>query len=311
MGDSDVDLLFCMGGNFISATPDTLATARAIRNVELTVQVSTKLNRSHLVTGKTALILPCLGRTEIDIQNDIVQFVSVENSMGIVHTSTGGLQPASPQLKSEPWIVAQLAEKVIGSGKIDWLKMAANYDGIRDLMSNALTGFENYNTRVRAPNGFALPNPPRDSQSFNTPDGKAHFLVNPLPDISIDDDKYVMMTIRSHDQYNTTIYGLDDRYRGIKGNRRIIMMNAQDMVDRGWKTRHYVDITSHFEGETRTADGWQLVAFDIPRGNIATYFPEANVLIPLNSTADKSNTPTSKWVICSLSEPGKLLGEEE
>ena len=311
MGDSDVDLLFCMGGNFISATPDTLATARAIRNVELTVQVSTKLNRSHLVTGKTALILPCLGRTEIDIQNDIGQFVSVENSMGIVHTSTGGLQPASPQLKSEPWIVAQLAEKVIGSGKIDWLKMAANYDGIRDLMSNALAGFENYNTRVRTLNGFALPNPPRDSQSFNTPDGKAHFVVNPLPDISIDDDKYVMMTIRSHDQYNTTIYGLDDRYRGIKGNRRVIMMNAQDMVDRGWKTRHYVDITSHFEGETRTADGWQLVAFDIPRGNIATYFPEANVLIPLNSTADKSNTPTSKWVICSLSEPGKLLGEEE
>ena len=311
MRNGEVDLLICMGGNFISATPDTIATAEGIQNIELTVQVSTKLNRSHLVTGKTALILPCLGRTERDIQDGIEQFVSVENSMGIVHTSTGRLTPAGPDLKSEPWIVGEIAEKVLGSAIVPWKELASNYDKIRDLMASALSGFEDYNNRVRSPNGFALPNLPRDSRSFDTPDGKAHFMVNPLPDVSVDQGKYVMMTIRSHDQYNTTIYGLDDRYRGIKGNRRVIMMNALDMTDRGWKTRHFVDIKSHFEGEIRTSNGWQVVAFDIPRGNIATYFPEANVLIPLDSTAEKSNTPTSKWVICSLTEPGVSLGEEE
>jgi len=310
MRKGDVDLFMCMGGNFISATPDTEYTAEAISKVGLTVQVSTKLNRSHLVTGDEALILPCLGRTEIDIQNSVEQFVTVENSMGIVHTSKGGLKPASMNLRSEPWIVASLASVTLEDDR-NWMDLVNDYDKIRNLMSKALAGFENYNERVRSENGFALPNPPRDSRSFNTPDKKAHFISHQLPDVKIDEDKYVMMTIRSHDQYNTTIYDLHDRYRGIHGNRRIILMNANDMVDRGWKTRHIVDIVSHFNSEERRSDGWQVVAYDIPRGNIATYFPEANVLVPLDSTAHKSNTPTSKWIVCSLLEPGLSSSEEE
>ena len=310
MREGNVDVFFCMGGNFISATPDTLTTAEGLNNVKLTVQVSTKLNRSHLVTGETALILPCLGRTEIDLQDGKEQFVTVENSMGIVHTSQGGLSPASKNLRSEPWIVSSLASKTLDDAR-DWMSLSNDYDKIRDLMANALFGFENYNERVRSENGFALPNPPRDNREFSTPDKKAHFISHELPDVSIDEEKYVMMTIRSHDQYNTTIYDLHDRYRGIHGNRRIILMNANDMIDRGWKTRHIVDIVSHFEGETRRSDGWQVVAYDIPRRNIATYFPESNVLVPLNSTAHRSNTPTSKWIVCSLLEPGQASSEEE
>ena len=310
MNAGNVDLFFCMGGNFISATPDTEATAKGINRTKLTVQVSTKLNRSHLVTGETALILPCLGRTEIDVQASGKQFVTVENSMGVVHTSNGGLKPASNHLRSEPWIVASLASRVLDDER-NWMDLAGNYDLIRDLMSQALAGFDDYNERVRTPNGFYLPNPPRDSRTFKTDNGKANFISHPLPDVSIDDDKFVMMTIRSHDQYNTTIYDLHDRYRGVHGNRRIVLMNASDMIDRGWKSRHLVDIVSHFEDGERRSGGWQLIAYDIPRGNIATYFPEANVLVPLNSTADKSNTPTSKWIICSLHEPGQYLQEEE
>ena len=310
MGAGDVDLFFCMGGNFISATPDTLATAEAINRVKLTVQVSTKLNRSHLVTGETALILPCLGRTELDIQHSGTQFVTVENSMGIVHTSKGNLKPASKYLRSEPWIVASIANASLDDTR-DWMELVNNYDNVRSLMSKALSGFEDYNDRVRNPHGFALPNPPRDTRSFSTPDKKAHFIAHDLPDVSVPDGKYVMMTIRSHDQYNTTIYDLHDRYRGIHGNRRVILMNATDMVKRGWKTRRIVDIVSHFNGEERRSDGWQVIAYDIPKGNIATYFPEANVLVPLHSTADKSNTPTSKWIICRLLDPGQRLFEEE
>ncbi len=310
MRSGAVDLFFCMGGNFISATPDTEATAEGLNKVKLTVQVSTKLNRSHLVTGETALILPCLGRTEVDIQPSGEQFVTVENSMGVVHTSQGGLKPASSHLRSEPWIVANLASTVLGD-KRDWMALVENYDLIRDLMSEALAGFDDYNERVRTPNGFYLPNPPRDSRTFNTANSKANFITHALPVVSIDDDKFVMMTIRSHDQYNTTIYDLHDRYRGVHGNRRIVLMNANDMIDRGWKSRHIVDIVSHFEDGERRSDGWQLVAYDIPRGNIATYFPEANSLVPLDSTADKSNTPTSKWIICSLHEPGQHIQEEE
>ena len=310
MQKGDVNLFFCMGGNFISATPDTLATAKGLRNVKLTVQVSTKLNRSHLVTGDTALILPCLGRTELDVQSSGNQFVTVENSMGIVHTSVGGLSPASKNLRSEPWIVSSMATAALNDDR-DWMELSSDYDNIRTLMSKALAGFDDYNERVRSPNGFALPNPPRDSRSFNTPDGKAQFVSHELPDVGITKDRFIMMTIRSHDQYNTTIYDLHDRYRGIHGNRRVVLMNANDMADRGWKSRHIVDIVSHFEGKERRSDGWQLVAYDIPKGNIATYFPEANVLVPLESTADKSNTPTSKWIECSLLEPGMSSSEEE
>jgi molybdopterin-dependent oxidoreductase alpha subunit len=312
MKDRKVGVFFCMGGNFLSATPDTHATAKGLRTVGLTIQVSTKLNRSHLVTGKTALILPCLGRTERDVQSSGNQFVTVENSMGVVHTSTGTLKPASPTLLSEPDIVARLAQASLKTLHLDWKGLVGNYDGIRDLMEKSLHGFDEYNARVRQENGFALPNPPRDTRSFATKDGKAHFTVHPLPDVSLDEDKYVMMTIRSHDQYNTTIYDVHDRYRGIHGNRRVVMMNASDMAERGWKNRHVVQLTSHFQGETRTSGQWQLVAYDIPRGNIATYFPESNSLVPLNSTAAESNTPTSKWVIVSIdSHHTQHSGHEE
>lgn len=308
MRDGAVDVFFCMGGNFISATPDTMATAEGLRKVGLTVQVSTKLNRSHLVTGKKALILPCLGRTELDVQGTGPQFVSVENSMGIVHRSTGSLPPASSHLRSEPWIVAQLSQHLFTNSPIDWSGMVEDYDMIRNLMEKSLSGFEDYNKRVRLENGFMLPNPPRDSRTFDTPSGRAHFTTHDLPDVRIDDEQFIMMTIRSHDQYNTTIYDVHDRYRGVSGNRRIVLMNALDMAERGWKNRQMVSITSHFEGETRTADGWQLVAYEIPRKNIATYFPEANILVPLRSTAKDSNTPTSKWIKVTLAD---FHGDEE
>ncbi|MCH1539873.1 MAG: FdhF/YdeP family oxidoreductase [Candidatus Poseidonia sp.] len=311
MERGDVDVFFCMGGNFISATPDTLRTAEAMRRVELTVQVSTKLNRSHLVTGKEAIILPCLGRTELDQQSTGMQFVTVENSMGIVHRSEGRLTPASPTLRSEPSIVSQLSHELFGSEEFDWKGMSSNYDFIRDLMENSLDGFDQYNERVRHENGFALPNPPRDSQSFATVDGKAHFTTHSLPDISVPKQHYVMMTLRSHDQYNTTIYGLHDRYRGVHGHRRVLFMNAEDMVERGWKAKDSVDITSHYQNQKRRSETWLLVPYEIPKGNIAAYFPEANTLVPLDSTADLSNTPTSKWIVCTLDAPKSSTGEEE
>ena len=299
MRDGNVDVFFCMGGNFLSATPDTDVTAKALEQIGLTIQVSTKLNRSHLVTGKTAIILPCLGRTEIDIQESGLQFVTVENSMGIVHRSQGGLKPASGHLRSEPWIVAQLASKC-ELEQLDWISLVSNYDNIRDLMSKSLNGFDDYNNRVREPSGFALPNPPRDSRSFNTATGKAQFTTHELPDVSLGDGNFVMMTLRSHDQYNTTIYDLHDRYRGIHGNRRVVLMNKEDMAERGWKKKQKVSLVSHFNGEQRKADDWVLVPYEIPRGNLATYFPEANCLVPLDSTAKISNTPTSKWIEVSV-----------
>ena len=310
MDSGEVGVFFCMGGNFISATPDTRFTANALSKVDLVVQVSTKLNRSHAVTGKEALILPCLGRTELDVQNSGEQFVSVENSMGIVHMSRGNLKPASKSLKSEPWIVANLADKTLDDSPIAWIDLIDSYDNIRDLMAESLYGFEDYNSRVRDGNGFYLPNPPRDSRTFETNDGKAHFTTHGLPSLDVESDQYVMMTLRSHDQYNTTIYGLDDRYRGIKGNRRILMMNSNDMLDRNWKTRQMIDITSHFESETRVSKNWLVIPYEIPSGNIAAYFPEANELVPLNSTAELSNTPTSKWIVCSLGESNNSDEEE-
>ena len=308
---SDIDFFFCMGGNFLSATPDTDVTARGLSKIPLTVQVSTKLNRSHLVTGETAIILPCLGRTELDVQGGVKQFVTVENSMGVVHRSQGGLQPASTSLRSEPWIVAELAESTLGIEHLEWRVLGQDYSKIRDLMEQSLFGFDQYNERVNSSNGFELPNPPRDSQSFSTQDGKAHFTAHDLPNLEVDDDQYVMMTLRSHDQYNTTIYGLSDRYRGVKGNRRVVFMNATDMVERGWKARTKVNITSHFKGEKRHSENWLIVPYDIPSGNIATYFPEANSLVPLHSTAEQSNTPTSKWIVCSMSTSDTIRGEEE
>ena len=310
MEQGNVDVFISMGGNFLSATPDTRRTASGLRNVGLTVQISTKLNRSHLITGKTAIILPVLGRTEIDIQESGEQFVTVENSMGVVHRSKGNMKPVSTNLISEPFLVAQLGLRLCPD-VLPWREYMRNYDNIRDLMERSLHGFDDYNHRVRAPNGFLLPNPPRDSCEFDTDSGKASFSVHSLPDVKVESNHFVLMTIRSHDQYNTTIYGLHDRYRGVHGNRRIVFMNALDMSERNLKTRGIVHMKSHFNGTIRESNNWIVVPYEIPRGNLAAYFPEANELVPLDSTAHISNTPTSKWIEVSLSTSEASILEEE
>ena len=309
MEKGDVDVFICMGGNFLSATPDTKRTAKAIKKINLTVQISTKLNRSHLITGETALILPVLGRTEIDLQNSKKQFVTVENSMGVVHRSEGKLAPTSQSLMSEPAIVSELGHRLVPSN-LPWKALSNDYDTIRDLMSVSLQGFEEYNERVRQENGFLLSNRPRDDLKFETPSGKAVFSINPLSDVSVKENQFVLMTMRSHDQYNTTIYGLHDRYRGIHGNRRVVLMNALDMAQHGLKTRDIIDLESHFQGTTRQSKNWIVIAYDIPKGNMAAYFPEANELVPLDSVADKSNTPTSKWIVVTMSNSNDKSEEE-
>jgi molybdopterin-dependent oxidoreductase alpha subunit len=304
MRDGRVKVFFALGGNFLSATPDTAATAAALKNCRLTAHVSIKLNRSHLVTGRTALILPCLGRTERDVQNGREQFVTTENSMGVVQTSRGSLDPASPHLLSEVAIVARLAAATLGSVfAVPWSDLAADYDRIRDRIARVIPGFENYNERVRKPGGFYLPNGPREG-AFPTPTGKARFTAHPLYELRVEADQLVMMTIRTHDQFNTTVYGLEDRYRGISNERRVVLMNAADLRSRGLSTGDVVDLTSHFRGETRVAPKFLAVEYDIPPGCSATYFPETNVLVPLDSTADGSNTPTSKFVAITVNRHG-------
>lgn len=290
-------VFFAMGGNFVSATPDTEYTAEALRNTRLTVHVSTKLNRSHLVTGKQALILPCLGRTEVDRQASGPQFVSTENSMGVVEMSRGRTAPASDQLLSEPAIVCRLAKATLGSrSKQDWDGYCADYDRIRDAIAKSIPGFEDYNRRVREAGGFYLPNQPRAGDFSNTPTKKANFTVHPLADHALGKNELVMTTVRSHDQFNTTIYGMDDHYRGIHNGRRVVLMNRQDMKQRAVRKGDVVDLLSNYGGVERWARKFVVVPYNIPRGNCATYFPEANVLVPITETADKSNTPVSKFV---------------
>ena len=294
-----------MGGNFLSAMSDTKITANALRNCNLTVQISTKPNRSHLVTGKKALILPCLGRTEIDQTTEGIQFVSVENSMGIVHSSQGNSKPISSSLKSEIAIVTGIAlalEKKISRNKINWQFLSNNYDNIRNLIASCIGGFENYNSLVRKDGGFYLPNNPRDNLSFDTKSGKAEFISHKITSKKVNSNEFLMMTIRSHDQYNTTIYGLNDRYRGISNGRRIIFMNPEDISKNNLEKFQLVDITSHFNGKKRFSEKWFVVPYDIPQNNVATYFPESNSLIPLESVADKSNTPTSKSVVVTINK---------
>ena len=292
-----------MGGNFLSAMSDTNATARALQNCELTAHVSTKPNRSHLVTGKTALILPCLGRSESDSTGQGGQFVTVENSMGVVHMSIGKAKPASTHLLSEPEIVASIGQRLqenLANTRIRWLDWIEDYDNIRDEIESVIPGFESYNRKSRQNGGFYLPNSPRDFRKFDTDSGKANFISNQLSSFRTEDGKFVMMTIRSHDQYNTTIYGLDDRYRGVKGGRRIVLVNKNDMANNNWTELQEVNISSHFEGNVITSKRWYVVPYEIPPGNVATYFPESNELIPLDSVADWSNTPTSKSVLVSI-----------
>jgi molybdopterin-dependent oxidoreductase alpha subunit len=300
MHDGRAKVFFALGGNFLSATPDTEYTADALRACRLTVQVSTKLNRGHLITGRRALILPCLGRTETDMQAGGAQFVTTENSMAVVQASRGFLAPASPQLLSEPAVVARLARAALGPGTtIDWEGLVADYDRIRDLIERVIPGFENYNQRVRRPGGFHLPNAARE-RIFRTPDKKARFTVHDLPAHGLKPDQFLMMTIRSHDQFNTSIYGLDDRYRGIRNGRRVVLLNRDDLEMAGMTAGQTVDLISHFEGEERVARHFTVVPYDIPRRCAATYFPEANVLVPLRSVAEKSNTPASKSVVITI-----------
>jgi molybdopterin-dependent oxidoreductase alpha subunit len=300
MHEGRARVFFAMGGNFLSATPDTEFTADALRSCRLTAHVSTKLNRAHLITGKQALILPCLGRTEVDVQETGAQFVTMENSMGIVHSSRGMLEPASVHLLSEPAIVARLAEAVLGNrSRIDWRWYVADYDRIRDAIMRCIPGFDDYNRRVREPAGFYLPNAARDGV-FKTKTGRANFTVHELPRHDLQPGQFMMMTIRSHDQFNTSIYGLDDRYRGIYNGRRVVLLNGEDIAEAGLKEGQTVDLISHFEGEERTARRFVVVPFSIPRRCAATYFPETNVLVPVRSVAEKSNTPASKSIVISI-----------
>jgi molybdopterin-dependent oxidoreductase alpha subunit len=306
MHEGKVGVFFALGGNFLSATPDTEYTADALRRTRLTAQVSTKLNRSHLVTGRRALILPCLGRTEIDRQAGGEQMVSVENSMGFVHASQGNLAPGSAHLRSEVAIVAGLAEAVLRGRadlpQLDWGVLAADYDRIRDRVEQVVPGFERFNQRLRH-GGFHLPHAVRDHRRFDTPSGKAEFTVHPIPRLDLPEGCLRLMTLRSHDQFNTTIYGLNDRYRGVSKGRRVVFVSEADLDRRGLLPGQRVDITSHFQGETRKAEGFLAVPYDIPEGCAAAYFPEANVLVPIGSVAARSNTPAFKSLVVTIA-PG-------
>ncbi len=300
MHQGDAKVFFALGGNFLQATPDTHFTGQALQNCDLTCQVSTKLNRSHLITGKTALILPCLGRSERDTQIEGDQFVTCENSMGIVHLSKGKLEPSSPELLSEPDIVARLAEATVGNTeKINWRWLIGNYDRIRNLIEKIVPGFAPYNKQVRQPGGFYLPNDTK-RRVWNTPSNKAEFGAADMDQFEVADGHLVLQTLRSHDQYNTTIYGLNDRYRGIGMGRRIIFLNPEDMATRDISPVSLVDITSYWNDGERHVEKFYAIPYDIPAGTAAAYFPEANPLIPVNSTALESNTPTSKSIEISI-----------
>jgi molybdopterin-dependent oxidoreductase alpha subunit len=295
-----VKVLFALGGNFLQATPDTEYTAAALRRCRLTAHVSIKPNRAHLVAGEQALILPCLGRSERDVQASGEQLVSTENSMGVVQMSRGVLEPASDHLLSEPAIVARLARATLGTrGTADWEWLVEDYDRIRDAIERVIPGFDRYNERVRQPGGFYLPNKAR-GREFLTATGKANFTVHPLPKAELGPGQLMLTTVRSHDQFNTTIYGLNDRYRGIRGGRRVVFMNADDMRERELDDGAVVDITSHYDGELRLARRFRVVEYDVPRGCAAAYFPEANVLVAAGSVAEKSNTPASKSIVISV-----------
>jgi molybdopterin-dependent oxidoreductase alpha subunit len=291
-----------MGGNFVSATPDTAFTSVALKKCNLTVQISTKLNRSHLIHGKNALILPCLSRSEKDTQESGIQFVTTENSMGVVQKSNGPLEPHSKNLLSEAAIVAGMANATLKNTNTDWTLLISNYDFIRTKIEATIPGFDNYNERVRLKGGFYLPNTARTQNFSATRSGKANFTINSVSEIQLETNQFIMMTLRTHDQYNTTIYGLNDRYRGVLNERRVIFMNPEDMKIHELKQLDVVNLKSHFQSEERLAKGFLVVSYDIPRQCTATYFPEANILVPLKSVANKSNTPTSKTIIISITK---------
>jgi len=329
MSEGKAKVFFAMGGNFLSAAPDTDVVFQALKQCRLTVQVITKLNRTAIATGEQSLILPCLGRSEIDRSRNadilvressidenshadkdvpIPQFVTTESTMLNVQMSKGIFEPASEHLRSEPWIVAQLAKATLGKrSTVDWDKMVADYDNIRNSISRVVAGCEDYNERVRLPGGFYLPNPPHEGK-FATDTAKAKFKTEPLEKITLAEGQLILMTIRSHNQFNTTIYDLSDRYRGIEGERRVIFINVGDMKKLGLKTGQVVDLTSHFPDCERHAYRFIVVPYEIPRDCAAAYFPEANPLVPLGSQAERSQTPTSKSIIISIQPTGEYSG---
>jgi molybdopterin-dependent oxidoreductase alpha subunit len=306
MRDGRAKVFMGMGGNFAMATPDTAVTEAALRSCSLTVQVSTKLNRSHVVHGVTALILPSLGRTDRDIQNGAKQQVSVEDSMSMVHLSRGSLHPPGDQVRSEVADVRQLARTLLGpEHPVPWEQFNDDYDTIRDAIAAVVPDCDDYNRKVRQPDGFQLPHPPRDSREFPTSTGKANFSVNELEWVPVPPGRLVLQTLRSHDQYNTTIYGLDDRYRGVKGGRRVVFVNPADIDAFGLSDGDRVDLVSEFtngdgELQERRAKDFMVVAYSTPRGNAAAYYPETNPLVALDHVAKKSNTPVSKAIVIRL-----------
>jgi len=296
--EEKVKVMFCMGGNFISATPDTTFTAQALRKLNLLVSVSTKLNRGHLVHGKEALILPTYGRSDKDIVNGEIQIVSTENSMGVVQDSKGMLDPVSDNLVNETQIVCRMAMATLGERSVvNWQRYHDSYDAVRDDIEQCIPGFEHYNVRVRQKGGFYLPNAARDKQYFSKElGGRAPFTLTDIPDNTLAPDEYMMATTRTHDQFNTTIYGLDDRYRGIKNERRVVFMNQNDIDKAGFKAGDKVDLYNYDDGIERVAPLFIIVSYQIPEKNTVTYFPETNVLVSVNNVVKESNMPASKYV---------------
>jgi molybdopterin-dependent oxidoreductase alpha subunit len=301
MQRGDVKVFVALGGNFALATPDLPYTAEALRKCQLTVQVSTKLNRSHVVHGKRALILPCLARTDKDRQAGGEQGVTVEDSMAMVHISYGMKEPASPELRSECAILAGMAHATLPDSKTPWEGYVEDYDRIRDTMAKALDGFEDFNRRVRAPHGFRLAQASRE-RTWRTPSGRAEFWAGSLPDdVDPGEGRLVLTTVRSHDQFNTSIYSNDDRYRGLKGLRTVVFMNEDDMRDRGLGEFDLVDVTSFSkDGSTRTVHGYRAVRYEIPPGNAAGYMPELNVLCGIADYSTQSEQPLTKHLVVEV-----------
>ena len=317
MRDGNLKVWIALGGNLVAAVSDTVVAEAALQNTEMTVQISTKLNRSHVIVGDEALILPTMGRSEIDMQATGPQFVSVEDSVCAVHSSRGRIDPVSPNLLSEVSIVTRLARAVLGDKvAVDWTGFERDYDLIRGHISHVVKGCANYNQVIRQEGGFILPHGPRDSRTFPTPTGKAMLTVNELEHIDCLPGRLLLQSMRSHDQFNTTIYSLNDRYRGIKNGRRVIFVNPEDLAELGIADGEPVDVHSEFtDNVDRVLRRFRVVSYPTARGCAAAYFPEANELVPLDSTAEGSNTPASKSVVVRLEQSrvveAKLLGAAE
>jgi len=305
--DGRASVFIGLGGNFVAAMSDTAVTAAAMRGAALTVQISTKLNRSHVDAGRVALILPTLGRTERDRTGGIEQRVTVEDSMSAVHASRGRSAPAGPLLRSEVDIVCGIAAATLGDAyAIPWFSFAQDYELVRERIGRVVPGAAGYAEKIRSSGGFTMPHGPRDSRTFPTTEGKAVFTVSPLEVLTVPPGRLVLQTLRSHDQFNTTIYGLDDRYRGIKSGRRVVFISADDLAELGFADGDQVDLISEWaDGVSRRADRFRLVEYPTPKGCVAAYYPETNPLVPLDSQAAESGTPTSKWVVVRLARAGE------